>query len=101
MRAGADLTGGLALAENLAARLSPALGRLAAHDLVDAVVRRAVAAGRPLRDTALADPAIAERLSPRDVDDALDPGSYLGSAGAFVDRALAARGLLHPPVTGP
>ncbi|MDQ1708907.1 MAG: Adenylosuccinate lyase C-terminus, partial [Frankiaceae bacterium] len=30
-----------------------------------------------------------EHLSPADVDAALDPAGYLGSTGAFIDRALA------------
>jgi adenylosuccinate lyase len=29
-------------------------------------------------------------LSPEEIDRALDPGAYLGSAQAFVDRALKA-----------
>jgi 3-carboxy-cis,cis-muconate cycloisomerase len=39
-------------------------------------------AGRPLRDV------LAERLTPEELARALDPASYLGSASAFVDRAL-------------
>jgi adenylosuccinate lyase len=41
-----------------------------------------------LREEILAEPALTEVLSPGEIDAALDPQSYLGSSGAFVDRAL-------------
>ena len=41
-----------------------------------------------LREELLAEPVLTEVLSEEDVDAALDPVGYLGSAGAFVDRAL-------------
>ena len=44
---------------------------------------RARRGGRSLRD------ALAGELSPEELDDALDPATYLGSAGELVDRALA------------
>jgi 3-carboxy-cis,cis-muconate cycloisomerase len=87
-----DATGGLLLAENVTTALVPALGRLAAHDLVTEACRRAVAEARPLRAVLLDEPAVTEHLSPSQVDDALDPARALGAAGVFVDRVLAARG---------
>jgi adenylosuccinate lyase len=53
---------------------------------VEAAATRAVEAGRPLRDELVDDEAVA--LSPEEIDRALDPERYLGSAEAFVDRAL-------------
>jgi 3-carboxy-cis,cis-muconate cycloisomerase len=82
MRTNLDATGGLLLAEQISTALAPTLGRLAAHDLV----RQAAAADRPFAD-ALRD---RRELADVDVDKLLDPAGYLGSAGAFVDRALAA-----------
>jgi 3-carboxy-cis,cis-muconate cycloisomerase len=85
MRANLDATGGLVLAEAVAARLAPALGRGGAHDVV------ARAASRPpFRDALLADPEVRAHLTERQVDEALDPHRWLGSANIFVDRALAA-----------
>ncbi|MEU8021918.1 3-carboxy-cis,cis-muconate cycloisomerase [Micromonospora haikouensis] len=84
MRANLDATGGLVLAEAVAARLTPALGRGAAHD----VVARA-AAGFDFRAALLADPEVRAHLGPREIDEALDPYGWLGSAGLLVDRALA------------
>ena len=46
-------------------------------------LERDAVAGRPLRE------GLAEALPPDQVDAALDPAGYLGSAGLFVDRALA------------
>ncbi|MTK02269.1 3-carboxy-cis,cis-muconate cycloisomerase [Micromonospora sp. CP22] len=83
MRANLDATGGLLLAEAVAARLAPALGRVAAHDLV-----RRAAAEPDFRAALLADGELRAHLSAADVDAALDPAGWLGSAGHLVDRAL-------------
>ncbi|MFI9644131.1 3-carboxy-cis,cis-muconate cycloisomerase [Micromonospora sp. NPDC051925] len=85
MRENLDATGGLVLAEAVAARLASAVGRSAAHDLVTRA-----AAEPSFRAALLADPEIRAHLSEREVDEALDPYRWLGSAGLFVDRALAA-----------
>jgi 3-carboxy-cis,cis-muconate cycloisomerase len=84
MRSNLDATGGLLLAERVAAALAPAMGGLAAHELVE----RAAASGRPFAE-ALDE---ATELGRAEIDRLLDPEDYLGSAGEFVDRALAA----HP-----
>jgi 3-carboxy-cis,cis-muconate cycloisomerase len=66
------------LAERLAFLLAERHGREAAHELL----AKAAASGRPLRE------ALAGELPDEELDEALDPTTYLGSAGAFVDRAL-------------
>ena len=86
---------GLPMAEHLTAVLAPALGRLAAHDLIARASRRAVEAGRPLDDVLLgtpefAGPVRAAGLTELQVTDALEPSSYLGAAVTFVAAALAA-----------
>ncbi|GIJ76259.1 3-carboxy-cis,cis-muconate cycloisomerase [Micromonospora phaseoli] len=83
MRANLDTTGGVLLAEAVAARLAPAVGRAVAHDLV-----RRAAARADFRQALLTDPDISAHLSEQDVDAALDPVGWLGSAGQLVDRAL-------------
>jgi 3-carboxy-cis,cis-muconate cycloisomerase len=90
MRHNLDATRGLPLAENVAGKLAPALGRDAAHELVSTVCRDAVAGDRSLRDALHDDPRVRAHLSPEQIDEAVEPGSYLGSASAFIDRALAA-----------
>ena len=86
MRANLEVTGGLLLAEAVSTALADALGRARAKEVVGAACRRAVEAGRPLRDELVEDPDV--DLSPEEIDRVLDPAGYLGSAAAFVDRAL-------------
>jgi 3-carboxy-cis,cis-muconate cycloisomerase len=97
MRENLEATGGLLLAERVTTILAEHLGLLEAHDLVEAASRRALESGRSLREELLAEPALEEALSEVDIDAALDPVGYLGSAGAFVDRALE---LYHKEVSG-
>jgi len=88
MRVNLDATEGLLLAENVTTIAAEKLGRHEAHDLVQAAARRTAAGGRPFRDELLDEPQLSEVLSGEEIDAALDPAGYLGSAGAFVDRAL-------------
>ncbi|RCW46198.1 3-carboxy-cis,cis-muconate cycloisomerase [Halopolyspora algeriensis] len=96
MRSNLDLTGGLLMAESAASVLTGALGRSRAQDLVAEVCRRVVDNGSTLRAELLADSAVREVLSESDILAATEPADYLGSAGAFVDRALA----VHARTTG-
>jgi 3-carboxy-cis,cis-muconate cycloisomerase/3-oxoadipate enol-lactonase len=90
MRANLEATGGLLLAERVAGELAGALGREAADDLVRRLGGEAAAGGRPFREVLMADPRVREHLDEAAVDRLLDPDGYLGSAGRFVDRSLAA-----------
>ncbi|WP_433355249.1 3-carboxy-cis,cis-muconate cycloisomerase [Microtetraspora malaysiensis] len=85
MRADLDRTGGLLVAERLAAALTPALGRAAARAAVERASRRAAADGVGL-DEVLRD----ERLpiTEDELRRLLDPTAYLGSAPALTERAL-------------
>jgi 3-carboxy-cis,cis-muconate cycloisomerase len=83
-----DATDGLLLAENVTTIAAKRLGRLEAHELVQAAARRTADDGKPFRDELLTEPDLREVLSAEEIDAALDPGRYLGSAGTFVDRAL-------------
>jgi 3-carboxy-cis,cis-muconate cycloisomerase len=89
MRENLDASGGLLLAENVTTVAAERLGRLKAHDLVQAVARRAADGERSFREELLGDGEIREILSAEEIEAALDPAGYLGSAGVFVDRALA------------
>jgi 3-carboxy-cis,cis-muconate cycloisomerase len=95
MAANLAAAGGLPMAEHLTAVLAPALGRLAAHDLIARASRRAAQDGRALADVLLqtpefAGPIRAAGLTELQVIDALEPSSYLGAAVTFVAAALAA-----------
>jgi 3-carboxy-cis,cis-muconate cycloisomerase len=83
-----NITGGLLLAENVTTVAAEHLGRLEAHDLVEEVSHRALEGGKSLREELLSEPRLDGVLSEEEIDAALDPAGYLGSAGEFVDRAL-------------
>ena len=91
MRANMELTHGLLLAESVAVALAPAIGGSAARDLVARAAADAEASGRTFLDVLAADADVTAVLSPAALAARLEPDAYLGSAGAFVDRALAAR----------
>ena len=75
--------------------LGPALGRAAAHDLVEAASRRARAERRHLREVLAADATVSAHLSPERLAELFEPRSYLGVAEALVDRVLAAHDADH------
>jgi 3-carboxy-cis,cis-muconate cycloisomerase len=79
MRSNLELTQGALLAERVAGALRPAVGAEKAHQLV-----------RDAAGSLASDPRIAEHLSPAELAALLDPGTYLGSAAALIDRALTA-----------
>jgi 3-carboxy-cis,cis-muconate cycloisomerase len=100
MRANLAVAGGLPLAERVAAELAPAVGILAAHDLVAAAAARAQQ-GVSLAAALLADPGAAAALRDAGIGRAelaraTDPAGYLGSSAEFIRRALAA----HPDPGG-
>ena len=88
MRENLDATDGLLLAENVTTVAAEKLGRLEAHELVQAAAQRTDDDGKPFREELLNEPDLREALSPEEVDAALDPAAYLGSAETLVQRAL-------------
>ncbi len=88
MRKNLDATGGMILAENVTTVLSGSLGRMRAHELVQAACQRAAGDGTGLRRELLSEDEIREAITGEELDSALDPAGYLGLAGEFVDRAL-------------
>ncbi|PXX60972.1 3-carboxy-cis,cis-muconate cycloisomerase [Nocardia tenerifensis] len=92
MRGNLDLTGGQLLAEHVAIELMAAshgeIGRQEASDRVAACCGRAESTAGGLADALAADPVIGEFLSRDRIAAHLAPATYLGSAEAFIDRAL-------------
>jgi 3-carboxy-cis,cis-muconate cycloisomerase len=86
MRANLDLTGGQVATERLASLLTEPLGRTAARELVRDASLRTSETGRSLAEE-VGD--VDTGLTRDEIIAALDPTTYLGSAGALVDRALA------------
>ncbi len=91
MRANLDLTRGMMMAEAVTLALGGKLGRLAAHERVEAACHRALSEGRHLRQVLAEDPVITGHLGGSDLDRLLNPGNYVGAAEAMVERVLAAR----------
>jgi len=90
MLANLSITGGLVMAEAVAARLAGTLGRVEANELLGRLTREAAEAGKPLRDVLLVDGQVRGHLDEAAIDAALDPAGWLGSAGELIDRALGA-----------
>ncbi len=90
MRRNLDVSQGLIMAEAVMMGLAPALGRTAAHDVVYDACRKAIADGGHLADALKADPAVAAKLDPAEIDRLLDPANYLGATQEMIDRVLAA-----------
>ena len=88
MRATLDAAGGVARAEGLVAALTPALGRAAAHSLVEAACARAIHDGQSLAAVAADDAQIAATLGPAGIAAALDPAAFADAAAASVQRVL-------------
>jgi 3-carboxy-cis,cis-muconate cycloisomerase len=90
MRRNLDLTHGLIVAEAVMMGLAPHLGRGEAHHVVKHACDLALAERLSLTDALERDPAVSSRLDRAAIEKMTDPASYLGSAGEFVDRMLAA-----------
>jgi 3-carboxy-cis,cis-muconate cycloisomerase len=90
MQANIDRIGGFLYAESLTTLLAERIGKPAAQKLVEAVCKEALDAKRPLRDAVVASPELMKQLTATDVERAFDPARQLGSAGAMIDRVLAA-----------
>jgi 3-carboxy-cis,cis-muconate cycloisomerase len=86
MRENLAASGDALMSERVAARLAPDLGRTGAQELVARLVHEAATGGESLRSLLAAN----TRLTPEEIDEALDPTGSLGSVGDLVDRALAA-----------
>jgi 3-carboxy-cis,cis-muconate cycloisomerase len=89
MRANLELTHGLIMGESVMLALGAAIGRMAAHKLVEQASQEAAASGRHLREVLGENADIGRHLSPEALDRLFDPANYRGEAGAFVDRVLS------------
>ena len=92
MRANLEMTGGLVLAEAVVMRLAPQLGRQEAHAHVERAARRATDEHRAFGDVLGEDPAVSAIMNRSEIEAALSPDAYLGSAATFVANVLARHG---------
>jgi 3-carboxy-cis,cis-muconate cycloisomerase len=89
MRANADITHGLALAESVSMALAAHVGKAEAHRALEEASRRAMAEQRPLAAVLAGTPAVTRYLSAAEIAGCLAADRYIGSASTFVNRALA------------
>ncbi len=89
MRANAEITNGMIMAESVMMALAPHLGRKRAHKLVSAACEAALARQCHLRDVLITDAEVTKHLAPADIEHALVPANYTGAATAVVDQVLA------------
>jgi 3-carboxy-cis,cis-muconate cycloisomerase len=90
MRKNLDAAGDLVMAESVVLALAGEVGPGRARELVDEAVSRAAEDGVSLRHELRRTPELP--LDAAALDAALTPESYLGAAGAFIERAIAAYG---------
>ncbi|WP_066946033.1 3-carboxy-cis,cis-muconate cycloisomerase [Streptomyces lushanensis] len=88
MRDNLAATQGLIVSEHLAAAFTALIGRDKARSALARAARRAVEEGLELDEALLEEPALAGVLPEERLRELTDPLTYLGSAGALVDRAL-------------
>jgi 3-carboxy-cis,cis-muconate cycloisomerase len=94
MRLNLNVSGGLIMAESVATGLTAALGRAAAEEAVARACDRAISERRPLSTILRDDSEIRVHLTDADIARLTDPATYLGAAGAFVDRVVTRIGKL-------
>jgi len=88
MRANLDATHGQIMAEAVTLALGAAIGRMAAHRLVERACRAAADSGRHLREVLKQDADVSAQLGAGEIDRLLDPTGYTGAADEFIDRVL-------------
>ncbi|MDB5798445.1 MAG: 3-carboxy-cis,cis-muconate cycloisomerase [Paucimonas sp.] len=90
MQQNLGMTDGLVMAEAVALALGQQLGKQAAHHLVEQACRVAVNEGRSLQQVLAADAIVQQHLDDVALARLFNPANYLGQAGRYVERALAA-----------
>ncbi len=90
MGANVNITGGLVLAESVAMRLAPELGKREADAAVKRAARR-TGEGQSFADVLASDSTVSAVLNRSEIDKALSPDDYLGSAETFVAAVLGRR----------
>jgi len=89
MRANAEASGGLLLAESIAMTLAESVGKHEAPACIADACRRAAAEGRPFADVLGDDPLVTEHLDRAEIARRLSPDNYLGATRDTIDRVLA------------
>ena len=89
MRTNLDATHGLIMAEAVTFALAEKIGKSAAHHLVEAASKKAVAEKRDLLDVLAEDAEVTDHLDAERLAELFEPMSYQGASQALIDRLLA------------
>jgi adenylosuccinate lyase len=83
------LTQGRIMAESVMIRMTEkGVGRQEAHEIVRECALESYRAKKPIRWFLLEHPKVSKTLTEKEIDDALDPGKYIGTAVLQVEKAL-------------
>lgn len=88
MRVNMDTSGGALVSEALTLALAEKIGKVNAQSLVQSLFERARASGKNLRAVAAEDAQVRAALSKQELEDALNPAHFLGSADFLIARVL-------------
>jgi 3-carboxy-cis,cis-muconate cycloisomerase len=89
MRENLDATRGLVMAERVSLLLAERMGRDEAHELIRLLSRRIERDSGTLHEALLADGDVLRHLTVEQIEDVMNPATYLGSTQSFIHRALA------------
>ncbi len=89
MRVNLDATGGLIMAEAVTMALAEKIGKSAAHHLVEAASKKAVAEKKGLHDVLTKYPDVVTHLGADKLTKLFEPMAYQGISQALIDRLLA------------
>jgi 3-carboxy-cis,cis-muconate cycloisomerase len=89
MRANLDVTGGLIMTEAVTFALAEKIGKSAAHHLVEAAGKRAIAERQDVRQLLTKNPNVTAHLSGDVLTRLFEPMGYQGASQILIDRLLA------------
>jgi 3-carboxy-cis,cis-muconate cycloisomerase len=104
MRANLDATHGVLMAEHVTSMLTPAMGRLEAHQATARASAEAIANGTDLAEALFSNEKTAAQLAACNISrdqlqTTLAPTTYLGATDQFIARALAAHEIVESTPT--
>jgi 3-carboxy-cis,cis-muconate cycloisomerase len=89
MRQNLEASQGLIFAEAVSMALAEKIGKMPAHQFVEAACKKALVESRPLQQVLHEESGLRGHLTPAELERLFDARNYLGSAEEFIDRILA------------
>jgi 3-carboxy-cis,cis-muconate cycloisomerase len=95
MRQNLDASHGLIFAEAVSTTIADRVGKMQAHELVEAACKKCLEEGRHFKEVLRDDPSLQGYFSSSDLDSLFDAKNYLGSSEEFLDRIISQANELH------